>query len=292
MGDVSKAVLITGCSSGIGQATARRLAANGWTVYATARRPDAIADLEAAGCRTLALDVTDEASMAAAVRTVEETHGAVGVLINNAGYSQSGAIETVPLEAARRQFETNVFGLARLTQLVLPKMRDQRWGKIVNLGSMGGKLVFPGGGWYHATKHALEAISDALRFEVRGFGIDVILLEPGLITTEFGNAAAASMGEVGGEAAAGAANGSTGDPYARFNASVGSVTKGAYEGPLRIFGAGPDKVAKVIERSITRRRAPTRVTITPSAKLTIPTRRLMPDRAWDAMMRAQFPRPE
>jgi len=132
MGDVSKAVLITGCSSGIGQATARRLAASGWTVYATARRLESIADLEAAGCRTLALDVTDEDSMVSAVRTVEETHGAVGVLINNAGYSQSGAVETVPLEAARRQFETNVFGLARLTQLVLPKMRDQRWGKIVN----------------------------------------------------------------------------------------------------------------------------------------------------------------
>lgn len=291
MGDVSKAVLITGCSSGIGRATARLLAAQGWTVYATARRPESIADLEAAGCRTLALDVTDEGSMVAAVKAIEETHGAVGVLINNAGYSQSGAIETVPLEAARRQFETNVFGLARLTQLVLPRMREQRWGKIVNIGSMGGKLVFPGGGWYHATKHALEAISDALRFEVRGFGIDVILLEPGLITTEFGNAAAASMSEVDGEAAA-AADRTAGDPYARFNASVGSVTKGAYEGPLRLFGAGPEKVAKVIERSISRRRAPTRVTITPSAKLTIPTRRLMPDRAWDAMMRAQFPRPE
>jgi len=196
MGDVSKAVLITGCSSGIGRATARRLAAKGWTVYATARRLESIAELEAAGCRTLALDVTDEDSMVAAVRTIEETHGAVGVLINNAGYSQSGAIETVPLEAVRRQFDTNVFGLARLTQLVLPRMRDQRWGKIVNLGSMGGRLVFPGGGWYHATKHALEAISDALRFEVRGFGIDVILLEPGLITTEFGNAAVASMSEV------------------------------------------------------------------------------------------------
>jgi NADP-dependent 3-hydroxy acid dehydrogenase YdfG len=290
MGDVSKAVLITGCSSGIGQATARRLAAHGWTVYATARRPESIADLESAGCRTLALDVTDEDSMVAAVRAIEETHGAVGVLINNAGYSQSGAIETVPLDAARRQFETNVFGLARLTQLVLPKMRDQRWGKIVNLGSMGGKLVFPGGGWYHATKHALEAISDALRFEVRGFGIDVILLEPGLITTEFGNAAAASMTEVDGEAVAAASSGS--DPYATFNATVGSVTQGAYDGPLRMLGAGPDKVAKVIERSITRRRAPTRVTITPSAKLSIPSRRLMPDRAWDAMMRAQFPTPK
>jgi NAD(P)-dependent dehydrogenase (short-subunit alcohol dehydrogenase family) len=289
MGDVSKAVLITGCSSGIGQATARRLAASGWTVYATARRPETIADLEAAGCRTLALDVTDEDSMVAAVRTVEETHGAVGVLINNAGYSQSGAIETVPLELVRRQFETNVFGLARLTQLVLPKMRDQRWGKIVNLGSMGWKLVFPGGGWYHATKHALEAVSDALRFEVRGFGIDVILLEPGLITTQFGNAAAASMAEVDGAEVAAE---SGGDPYARFNATVGSVTQGAYDGPLRLLGAGPERVAKVIEKAIRKRRAPTRVTITPSAKLTIPSRRLMPDRAWDALMRAQFPTPK
>lgn len=286
MGDVSKAVLITGCSSGIGRATARRLAAGGWTVYATARRPDAIADLEAAGCRTLALDVTDEDSMVAAAQTVEETHGAVGVLINNAGYSQSGAIETVPLDAVRRQFETNVFGLARLTQLVLPKMRDQRWGKIVNLGSMGGRLVFPGGGWYHATKYALEALSDALRFEVRGFGIDVILLEPGLITTEFAQAATASMAGVGVD------DTSSADPYAKFNATVATATQGAYEGPLRLFGAGPERVAKAIERSIRKRRAPTRVTITPSAKLTIPTRRLLPDRAWDALMRAQFPTPE
>lgn len=296
MGDVSKAVLITGCSSGIGRATARRLAAGGWTVYATARRLDSISDLEAAGSRTLALDVTDEASMVAAVGTIEQTHGAVGVLINNAGYSQSGAIETVPLEAVRRQFETNVFGLARLTQLVLPKMRDQRWGKIVNLGSMGGKLVFPGGGWYHATKHALEAVSDALRFEVRGFGIDVILLEPGLITTEFGHAAVASMSEIDGSAPAGAgeaaASTAPADPYAKFNATVGAATEGAYEGPLRLLGAGPERVAKVIERSIRKRRAPTRVTITPSAKLSIPSRRLMPDRAWDALMRAQFPTPK
>ena len=195
MSEPSKAVLITGCSSGIGRATALRLARSGWTVYASARRPESIADLKDAGCRTLALDVTDEQSMRAAVDDVEQAEGAVGVLINNAGYSQSGAIETVPLDAVRRQFETNVFGLVRLTQLVLPKMREQRWGKIVNVGSMGGRLSFPGGGHYHATKHALEAISDALRFELRGFGIDVILLEPGLITTEFGEAAAASMAE-------------------------------------------------------------------------------------------------
>ena len=283
MAQPSKAVLITGCSSGIGRATAQRLARSGWTVYATARRPESIADLKDAGCHTLALDVTDEASMQAAVAEVEGVHGAVGVLINNAGYSQSGAIETVPIDAMRRQFETNVFGLVRLTQLVLPKMRAQRWGKIVNLGSMGGLLTFPGGGHYHATKHALEAISDALRFELRGFGIDVILLEPGLITTEFGEAATASMAEVSSD---------SDDPYAHFNATVGAVTKGAYDGPMRMLGAGPERVAKVIERAIKRRRPRARITITPSAKLSILSRRLVSDRTWDAAMRAQFPQPK
>src|SRR4051795_4008846 len=189
MTTTSRAVLITGCSTGIGRATAERLAANGHTVYATARRPESIADLEQAGCRTLACDVTSEESMQATVRAVEEAEGAVGVLVNNAGYSQSGAIESVPIERVRAQFETNVFGLVRLTQLVLPKMREQRWGKIVNLSSMGGRFTFPGGGFYHATKYAVEAISDALRFEVRGFGIDVVIVEPGLIRTSFGAAA-------------------------------------------------------------------------------------------------------
>jgi NAD(P)-dependent dehydrogenase (short-subunit alcohol dehydrogenase family) len=278
----SKAVLVTGCSSGIGRATALRLAGSGWKVYASARRPETISQLSDAGCQTLALDVTDEQSMRAAVDSVEQAEGAIGVLINNAGYSQSGAIETVPLDAVRRQFETNVFGLVRLTQLVLPKMRAQRWGKIVNIGSMGGRLSFPGGGHYHATKHAVEAISDALRFELRGFGIDVILLEPGLITTEFGEAATASMADttIAGD-----------DPYATFNATVGAVTKGAYDGPMRLLGAGPDRVAKVIERALKRRHPPARITITPSAKLTIGMRRLLPDRAWDAAMRAQFPEP-
>jgi NAD(P)-dependent dehydrogenase (short-subunit alcohol dehydrogenase family) len=283
MGEISKAVLITGCSSGIGEATARRLAAGGWTVYATARHLETIEHLKDAGCRTLALDVTDETSMRAAVDEVQRAEGAVGVLVNNAGYSQSGAIETVPLEAVRRQFETNVFGLVRLTQLILPMMRKQRWGKIVNVGSMGGRLSFPGGGHYHATKHALEAISDALRFELRGFHIDVVLLEPGLITTEFGEAATASMTEI---------KSPDEDPYAHFNATVGAVNKGAYDGPMRRLGAGPDRVAKVIERAITRSRPPARITITPSAKLMIAARRLFTDRAWDAAMRAQFPQPK
>jgi NAD(P)-dependent dehydrogenase (short-subunit alcohol dehydrogenase family) len=287
MAEPSKAVLITGCSSGIGRATALRLAGSGWTVYATARRLESIAVLGEAGCHTLALDVTDEDSMRVAVETVEQAEGAVGVLVNNAGYSQSGAIETVGMDAVRRQFETNVFGLVSLTQLVLPKMRAQRWGKIVNLGSMGGRLTFPGAGYYHATKHALEAISDALRFELRGFGIDVVLLEPGLITTDFGEAATASMADIGCPDADVAGN----DPYARFNATVGAVTVGAYDSPMRHLGAGPERVAKVIERAITRRRPPARITITPSAKLSIATRRLLGDRAWDAAMRGQFPQP-
>jgi NAD(P)-dependent dehydrogenase (short-subunit alcohol dehydrogenase family) len=283
----SKAVLITGCSSGIGQATALRLARSGWTVYATARHVESLAPLREAGCHSLTLDVTDERSMRAAVDEIERTEGAVGVLVNNAGYSQSGAIETVPLDAVRRQFETNIFGLVGLTQLVLPKMRAQRWGKIVNVGSMGGRLSFPGAGHYHATKHALEAISDALRFELRGFGIDVILLEPGLITTEFGHAAVASMART----QAGASEGGEG-PYARFNAAVGALTAGAYEGPMRVLGGGPDRVAKVIENVLGRRRAPARVAITPSAKLMIALHGLVGDRVWDAIMRRQFPQPE
>src|SRR2546421_2208078 len=185
----TRAVLITGCSTGIGRATAERLAKRGHTVYATARRPESIADLEQRGCRTLALDVTDEESMRAAVAAVEQAEGAVGALVNNAGYSQSGAIEDVPMEQVRTQFETNVFGLIRMCQLVLSGMRKQGSGRIVNLSSMGGKVVFPGGGVYHATKHAVEAISDALRFEVRGFGIGVSILLSGLSQSAIGYAA-------------------------------------------------------------------------------------------------------
>jgi NAD(P)-dependent dehydrogenase (short-subunit alcohol dehydrogenase family) len=283
MAEVSKAVLITGCSTGIGRATALRLVRSGWTVYATARRVETLAELEQAGARVLALDVTDTASMQAAVAAVQDAEGAVGVLVNNAGYSQSGPIETVSMDAVRRQFETNVFGLVQLTQLVLPAMRAQRYGRIVNVGSMGGRLTFPGGGFYHATKYALEAISDALRFEVAGFGIEVTLLEPGLIVTEFGEAATASMAELDGGAGE--------DPYGAFNATVGALTKGAYDGPMRRLGGPPERVAKVIERVISKRKAPTRVSITPSAKLLIGTRRLIGDRAWDTAMRGQFPQP-
>ena len=282
MSAVPRSVLITGCSSGIGRATATRLAERGWTVYASARRTESIADLAERGCRTLALDVTDEDSMKAAVAAVEAAEGAVGALVNNAGYSQSGAVETVPLERIRAQFETNVFGLVRMCQLVLPGMRRQGTGRIVNVSSMGGRLTFPGGGAYHGTKHAVEAFSDALRFESRGFGIDVVLIEPGLIKTRFGETAVGSI-----DAAAGDADG----PYAEFNAAVGAATAGAYEGPLARLGGGPETVARAIERAISARRPKTRYKVTPSARLILVQRRLLTDRAWDAFLRTQFPTP-
>jgi NADP-dependent 3-hydroxy acid dehydrogenase YdfG len=278
---VSKAVLITGCSSGIGHATAQRLADAGRTVYATARRVESIADLEERGCRTLSLDVTDEGSMQAAVAAVEHAEGAVGALVNNAGYSQSGAIEEVAPAEVRRQFETNVFGLVRMCQLVLPGMRRQGFGRIVNLSSMGGRLTFPGGGLYHATKHAVEAISDALRFEVRGFGVAVAIIEPGLIRTAFGETAASSVSDA--PASEGA--------YADFNAAVATSTKGVYDGPLAKLGGGPDRVARAIESAITARRPKTRYRVTPSAKMLIAQRRVLSDRLWDLLMRTQFPQP-
>jgi NAD(P)-dependent dehydrogenase (short-subunit alcohol dehydrogenase family) len=275
-------ILITGCSTGIGRATAQRLARAGHTVYATARRLESIADLEPDGCRLLALDITDEQSMMAAVGVIESEHGAVGALVNNAGYSQSGAVETVPIELVRRQFETNVFGLVRLTQLVLPKMRERRRGRIVNISSMGGRLVFPGGGVYHATKYAVEALSEALRFELRGFGIDVVLIEPGLIRTSFGDAAVGAIEKT-----------DSGDgPYAEFNAAVAKATSEAYEGgALAKLGGGPDSVAKAIERALTARRPRLRYTVTASAKLALANRALLSDGAWQAVMRTQFPQP-
>ena len=280
------AVLITGCSSGIGEETARRLAGKGWTVYATARRPESIAGLAEAGCKTLALDVNDEESMSAAVAEVEAAEGAVGALVNNAGYSQSGAVETLPMDKLRAQFETNVFGLVRMCQLVLPKMRAAGRGRIVNISSMGGRLTFPGGGAYHATKYSVEALSDALRWEVASFGVKVVIVEPGLIVTNFGEAAAASL-----EGTGPAADAEGDGAYAEFNANVGAMTKAVYDGPMRHLGGGPDAVAKVIERAITSRRPKPRYKVTASARLAIAQRRLSTDRVWDAMMRTQFTPP-
>jgi NAD(P)-dependent dehydrogenase (short-subunit alcohol dehydrogenase family) len=273
----ARTVLITGCSSGIGKATAARLARKGWTVYATARRPETLGELTE--CKHLALDVTEDGSMSAAVEAVLADSGRLDALVNNAGYSLSGAVETLDVDDIRREFETNVFGLVRLSQLVLPAMRAQGSGRIVNIGSMGGKLTFPGGGAYHASKYAVEAFSDALRFEVDAFGVKVVLIEPGLITTNFDDAALASM------------NLEADGPYAAFNRSVAQLTSDAYTGPMARFGGPPEAVAKVVEKALTRKRPKARYTVTPSAPASIATRKLLGDRGWDLAMRSQFPRP-
>ena len=216
--------------------------------------------------------------MRTAVEEVERTEGAVGALVNNAGYSQNGAVETVALDDVRSQFETNVYGLLRMCQLVLPGMRREGRGRIVNVSSMGGKLTFPGGGIYHATKHAVEAISDAMRFEVRGFGVDVVVIEPGLIRTSFGETSVASVPREDG-------------PYAEFNSAVAAATARVYDGPLGRLGAGPEAVAKVIERALTADRPRTRYKVTASARVLMAQRSLLPDRAWDAVVGTSFPRP-
>lgn len=281
MAEVSRAVLVTGCSTGIGAATAWLLAARGYAVYATARRPETLRDLAQAGCTTLALDIASESSMQEAVRAVEARAGVVGILINNAGYSQSGAMEELTPERVRRQFETNVFGTLRLTQLVLPGMRRQRWGRIVNVGSMGGRLTFPGGGIYHATKYALEAMSDALRFEVRAFGIDVVLIQPGLVRSSFSDTAVGAMPTTEGPS-----------PYAALNDSVARLTRESYvKGLLGKLAGDPEDVARVIAKALAARRPRARYRAMPLAHALMTLRNVSPDRVWDAFLRAFYSEP-
>ncbi|EST37305.1 hypothetical protein N566_13675 [Streptomycetaceae bacterium MP113-05] len=274
---MTASVLITGTSSGIGRVTALRLARRPeFTVYATARRPETLTDLADAGARVLPLDVTEETSMARAVAEVEAEHGSVGVLINNAGYGEYGTIEETGLEGVRRQFETNVFGLSRMTQLVLPGMRRANRGRVVNVGSMGGRIVFPAGGYYHASKYAVEALTDALRFEAAPFGVKVSLIEPGLIRTSFGDTAARAL--TGSAAPTG--------PYAALNTAAEQQMTQAYDS--KILSAPPESVAKVIERAVTAARPKARYVVTPAAKALIHTRRLLGARVFDAYLRMQF----
>ena len=270
--------LVTGCSTGIGRATALALHAHGLSVFATARRPETLADLASQGIRTLALDVTDEQSMVAAVGEVEESCGRVSVLVNNAGYALQGPIEEVPLDAVRAQFETNVFGLVRLTQLVLPAMRAAHEGRVINVGSMGGRFTFPGGGFYHASKHAVEAISDALRLEVAPFGIHVSLVQPGPVTSAFVDAAVGSMEDV------------PDSPYAAFRAEIADRMHQAYDGSRTNLEVTPEKVAEVIVSAATSSRPRSRYAVGATARTLITSRRLLPD-AWDQVMKATWPTP-
>jgi NAD(P)-dependent dehydrogenase (short-subunit alcohol dehydrogenase family) len=278
----SRAVLVTGCSSGIGHATALALVRAGFPVWASARKAGGLGELEAAGCRVLELDVTDEQSRAAAVRQVEAEHGAVGVLVNNAGHGGGGPVEEVPLNIVRETFETNVFAVIRLCQLVLPGMRAQRSGLIVNLGSAAGLVTPPTGCPYAMTKYAMESLCDALRPEVAPFGIRVTLIQPGAVRTRF------------------MANSELHQPaddvdslYAVYKANVAKMAERAHrDGASGVLEAGD--VAAVILRAVTAPRPKARYKAGSQARLAPVARRILGDRGWDAFMRrlVPFPAPE
>ena len=264
-------ILITGCSSGIGEAAARDLVARGHTVYATAR---GLVDLE--GARKLALDVTDAEQAAAAVRQIEDEHGAIGALVNNAGYGISGAVEAVSLDRFRQVFETNAIGYMRMAQLVLPKMREAGRGRIVNVGSVAGRVTMPGAGPYSATKFAIRALTDALRFEARGFGVDVVLVEPGPIRTQFTTTANTSFPE---DAPA----------YADFHAAV---AKADAEADASALAGDAEDVAKAIRKAVEAHRPKALYRVTFVARLLPTLRGLLPERGWDAFLRTQAPAPK
>lgn len=275
-------VLVTGCSTGIGKATATAFHRGGWQVVATARRLDDIADLADQGMTTLTLDVLSEDSMQAAVSAVEVAQGGIDVLVNNAGYALQGPVEETDPAQARLQFETNVFGLVRMCQLVLPGMRERGRGRIINISSMGGRFTFPGGGFYHASKHAVEALSDALRLEVAGFGIAVSLVEPGPVLTEFGSTAAGTIqdeGPVG-----------TG-PYDDFRRRLGQAYARAYDGRRAGLASSADDIAGVIVKAAQTSRPRARYLVGPLARALVTARRVLPDRAFDALLRSQWPTP-
>jgi NAD(P)-dependent dehydrogenase (short-subunit alcohol dehydrogenase family) len=267
----TKIALVTGASSGIGEATALKLQALGYTTYAAARRVHRMEHLTRSGIRPLAMDVTDDEAMQSAVSQIFAEEGRIDVLVNNAGYGSYGALEDVPLSEARSQFEVNVFGATRLTQLVLPHMREQRSGTIVNITSMGGKMYTPLGAWYHATKFALEAISDCLRMEVKPFGIDVIVIEPGSIRTEWAGIAAEKVRAVSGSG-----------PYApQGNAMAEALSSEA----AQRLSSPPELIARTIARAVTARRPRTRYAVGSGAGPLIFLHGVLPNRWFDALVR-------
>ncbi|MER6958710.1 MULTISPECIES: oxidoreductase [unclassified Streptomyces] len=269
----NKVALVTGASSGIGESTALRLKAAGFTVYGAARRTDRMSALATAGVHTLALDITDETSAGNLIDRIVKEQGRIDVLVNNAGYGSYGALEEVSMDEARAQIEVNVFGLAHLTRLVLPHMRAQRSGTIINISSMGGRFATPLGSWYHASKFAVEGLSDALRLEVKRFGIDVVLVEPGSIHTEWGAIAAGKVRGVSGHG-----------PYAeQANAVAKSLENSSQEGAR--MTSPPSVIANAVTKAATARRPRTRYTVGFGARPLIFLSRLLPDRTFDALIK-------
>jgi NAD(P)-dependent dehydrogenase (short-subunit alcohol dehydrogenase family) len=266
----TRVAIVTGASSGIGEATARWLQNIGCTVYAAARRIERMEPLAELGVRPVRVDLTDDASMVALVDRVIAETGLVDVLVNNAGYGSYGAIEDVSLSEARRQFDVNLFGLARLTQLVLPHMRSQRSGHIINISSIHGRMSAPLGGWYHSTKFAVEGLSDSLRMELASFGIRVVVIEPGPIRTEWSTIATNSLVATSG-----------GGAYANQAATVAKVLGSSAEHPS--LGSSPDVIARVVAKAVTSRRPRTRYVVGRGARPILLARRLLPDRGFDCL---------
>ncbi len=266
--------LVTGASSGMGKSIAKRLIADGYLVYVAARSVDKMADLEKLGAIPLSMDISKDEDIVATVRTITERSGGVDVLVNNAGYGLYGPVEEIPLDEARYQFEVNVFGPARLTQLLLPVMRARKAGTIVNITSMGGKIYTVLGAWYHATKHALEGWSDSLRLELEPFGIRVVVVEPGLIETGFGSAASQGLLER-------SANG----PYAKTAQSVAASMDRSYG---RGQGTDPKVIADVVGDAVKASRPKTRYAAGKYAKLMIWVRKWFGDRAFDRLIKSQM----
>ncbi|MBT2250279.1 oxidoreductase [Arthrobacter sp. BHU FT2] len=266
----TKTALVTGASSGIGEATARKLQALGFTVYGAARRTDRLADLATDGIRPLAMDVTDDASMQSGIDRIIAETGQIDVLVNNAGYGSYGALEDVDIDEGRRQFDVNVFGAIRLAQLVLPHMRSRRSGTIVNISSMGGKIHTPLGGWYHGTKFALEALSDCLRLEVKPFGIDVVVIEPGGIATEWGGIAADLLLKTSGQG-----------PYARQAQAMAKSLKAETSANRN---SPPSVIADAIAKAVTASKPKTRYAVGFGARPLISARRLLGDRQFDTLI--------
>ena len=283
--------LVTGASSGIGQAVARRLSEGGLTVFATVRNENARAAVESLGARGVLLDVTDESHRTQVVAGIQEQAGGIDVLVNNAGYALQKPVEQIEIDEFRQQFDTNVLAPVRLSQLVLPGMRRRGGGRIINVSSMGGRLVLPGGGAYHASKYALEAFSDALRLEVSSFGVRVVLVEPGVVQSEFGSAAktAASSAPGLGRESAEANVDDRELAYERFNAELVRALALAYSGRKKKSDPSPEDVADVIHRAATTRSPRARYVVGARARFLVNSRRFLPDAVWDAQLRKAWP---
>lgn len=263
--------LITGASSGMGKDFALRLLAEGYTVYGAARRVERMQDIEAAGGIALAMDVTDDATMVTGVDRIIREQGRIDVLINNAGYGQMGALEDVPVEAARRQIEVNLVGVGRLTQLCLPHMRERKFGKIINISSIGGKCAFPMAGWYHASKFALEGYSDSLRMEVRPFGIDVIVIEPGGTDSEWFPVAIAEL-----------------ERYSAKNAYADLVTAIQKSPSWKRKMPGPKSITDLVVKALKARTPRARYHGASGAGLILFLRYVLSDRMYDRLITSQY----